>query len=364
MCGIAGILERGGRVEPAVVERMLDRIAHRGPDDRGVWTAGGVALGQTRLSILDLSSLGHQPMCTPDGKGALTYNGEVYNFQDLRAELERERVAFSSRCDTEVVLHALHRWGPERAVPRFDGMFAFAYHDARDGSVWLARDRIGIKPLYLARTPNGVAFASEIKSLLAHPAVACRPNMQAVVTQLIDERLDGGATPFEGVEALRPGVLIRISTENGASERSIKYFDVLQNVDPGRILAGERVDPAEHAARFEQLLDRSVKLHLVSDAPIAVMCSGGLDSGLVTAFSKQHKSDVVGYVADISNMHGEEVRRANLVCRHLGVELRPVPVNEDVYYRLWPEAVYAYDQPLNYAQHVASMAVAEQMRAD
>ncbi len=362
MCGIAGILETQGEADAAIVERMLDRLTHRGPDDRGVWAQQRVALGETRLSILDLSALGHQPMVTPDGKGVLTYNGEVYNFQDLRRDLEKEGVVFKSRCDTEVVLHALHQWGPERAVPRFNGMFALAYHDLRDGSLWLARDRLGIKPLYVARSPAGLVFASEMKALFADIRLACAPDIQNVITFIIDERLDGDSTPFESVEAVVPGTLLHFAG-NGSEQQTV-YFDILRDVDPQRILENDKIDFREQAQRFETLLDESVQKHLVSDAPVAVLCSGGLDSGLVTALSKRHRTDVVAYMADIVNMNGEELGRARRVADHVGVELRAVPVSEDTYFRLWPRAVYANDQPIYFAQHIAAMAVAEQMHSD
>ena len=129
---------------------MLDRQKHRGPDDRGIWTHHGMGLGLDRLSILDLSAHGHQPFVTPDGGSVLAYNGEVYNWRALRAELERDGIHFTSQCDTEVVLHALHRWGAQAAIPRFNGMFALAWYDLRDETLWLARDRTGIKPLFMA----------------------------------------------------------------------------------------------------------------------------------------------------------------------------------------------------------------------
>ena len=140
MCGIAGIFRRdGAAADPAPLDSMLDAIRHRGPDDRGAWSSGACALGHVRLSILDLSQRGHQPMLTDEGRGVLAYNGEVYNFPELRRELENEGAVFHSTCDAEVVLEALHRWGPLAAVPRFNGMFAFAYYDRRDDTLWLAR---------------------------------------------------------------------------------------------------------------------------------------------------------------------------------------------------------------------------------
>jgi asparagine synthase (glutamine-hydrolysing) len=172
MCGVAGILRIDGTaVDAGPLEGMLDTIVHRGPDDRGTWTEGSLALGHVRLSVIDPSARAHQPMLTADGQGVLAYNGEVYNFPELRAELEAEGVRFESHGDAAVVLEALHRWGPKRAIPRFDGMFAFAYLDRRDQTLWLARDRFGIKSLSIARRDGLVLFSSEIKALFAHPAV-------------------------------------------------------------------------------------------------------------------------------------------------------------------------------------------------
>jgi asparagine synthase (glutamine-hydrolysing) len=360
MCGIAGYVRAEGVADGATVEPMLDRLGHRGPDDRGVWAVAGVALGHTRLSILDLTSAGHQPMSTPDGQGVLTYNGEVYNFPELRRELEAEGIGFRSRTDSEVVLHALHRWGPERAVRRLDGMFAFAYHDRRNGGTWLARDRLGIKPLYYAETPGGIVFASEIKALFAHPAVPCRPDAMNVVTHVVRERLDGAQTPFDGVRSVLPGSLMQCRR----SAEVARYFDPMHDVDPHRILAGERDAFEDQSRRFDSTLRRSVHMHLVSDAPLAVMCSGGLDSGLVTAICRERKPDLVAYVADVEGAPESETTRAARVAAHLGVELRVVPVDGNVFFRLWPTAVYANDRPNFVPQNVAATAVAERVRAD
>jgi len=360
MCGIAGVLDRGGRVDPGAVEAMLDRIAHRGPDDRGSWTHGGLGLGHVRLSLLDPGARGHQPMLTADGSGVLAYNGEVYNFPDLRRELEATGTVFSSGTDTEVVLEALHAWGPENAVARFDGMFAFAYRDRRDGTLWLGRDRFGIKPLYLARTGTSLLFASEIKALLGHPGVACRPDVHAIVTQLVYDRPDGNWTPFEGIEPLAPGTLLRI----GATEETIVWFDTLREVDPRRILSNGATDLPTAVRRFEELLDSSVRRHLRCDVPLATICSGGLDSSLITALAKDHKPDLVAYVADIAGMRSEEARRSAAVCRRLGVELRPVPVDMPTFYRLWPRSIAAGDQPNWFAQHAAALAVADALHRD
>jgi asparagine synthase (glutamine-hydrolysing) len=360
MCGVAGYLSHKAHADIGVLNAMLDRIAHRGPDDRGTWAHGPVGLGHVRLSLLDLSARGHQPAVTPDGAGILVYNGEVYNYRELRRRLEETGIRFNSESDTEVVLYALHAWGPERAIGQFNGMFAFAYHDLPSRTLWLGRDRLGIKPLFIARTGAAVVFGSEIKALLAHPAVACRPDMHALVTQIVYDRLEGTWTPFEGIESVAPGTLVRL----GDTERTSTYFDVLRDIDPLRILAARHLATEDAQRRFEQTFDESVERHLICDAPLAALCSGGLDSSLITAAAKDHKPDLVGYVADIAGMQGEEVRRARRVCAHLDVELRTVPVTLPDYYRLWPQAIRANDQPNYFAQNIAALAVAQAMHAD
>ncbi len=361
MCGIAGFVEQTVADRTSVLDAMLSRIAHRGPDDRGVWSADGVSIGHVRLSIIDLSSRGHQPFVTRDGLGVLSYNGEVYNYRELRAELEREGVSFSSDCDTEVVLYALHLWGPERAVPRFNGMFALAYFDRRERSLWLTRDRAGIKPLYVARSGGLLAFASEQNALFAHPRIDCAPDTHAIITKLLYERLEGSMTLYQGVQAILPGTLHRI---RDGHEAASTYFDVLRDLDVDRIVANGAVAFTEQARRFEERFARSVRMHLASDAPLATMCSGGLDSSLVTAFARDAKPDLVAYVADIEGADGEELRRAKIVCSALSVELRPVEVDTAAYFGHLPKAILANDQPPFFPQSIAGLLVAQAMRDD
>lgn len=362
MCGVVGYWNRDGQVASEVLlERMLERIRHRGPDDKGTWTSGAVGLGHCRLSILDLSPRGHQPFLTADGQGVISYNGEVYNYRELRLELEKEGICFRSTTDTEAVLYALHQWGPERAVKLFNGMFAFVYFDLRSQTLWLARDRAGIKPLYLARIGNTIAFASEIKGLFGHPNVPCRPDMHALTTQLIYQRLDGGWTPFEKIESLIPGSLLKVTKD---SEETKIYFDLLRDFDVERIDKGDRIPFEALTDQFENLFAASVKSHLVSDAPLAAMSSGGLDSSLMTALAKEYKSDIVAYIADVKGIQVPEVPKAQKVCRQLGVELRPVKVAQEEYLRLWPRAVYQNDQPNFFSQNIPFMAVAEAARRD
>ncbi len=362
MCGIVGFWNQNGHAaQENLLERMLSRIRYRGPDDQGTWVDGPVGLGHCRLSILDLSSRGHQPFLTADGQGVLTYNGEVYNFPELRKELQAEGVRFVSTSDTEVVLYALHRWGPEKAVPRFNGMFALAYFGRRTGTLWLARDRVGIKPLYLARYGSCLAFASEIKALLAHPDIPAHPDTHSLASFMTYQRFEGTWTPFEHVTDVRAGSLLKI-TPQAVVEETI-YFDVMRDFDVDRLLEVSRRDPRALVAEFEAVFAESVRMHLISDAPLATMCSGGIDSSLVTAFAKQYKPDVVAYVANVKGVVSEGAK-AQLVGKHLGIRVRQVDVEQDDLLRLWPTAIWHGDQPNCHANDMPYILVVRACHAD
>ncbi len=362
MCGIVGYWNRDkGIASEVLLEKMLERIKHRGPDDKGTWTKGPIGLGHCRLSIIDLSPRGHQPFVTEDSLGVISYNGEVYNFKDLRKILEQEGAKFKSTTDTEVVLYALHRWGPEKAVKLFNGMFAFAYYDLRNQTLWLGRDRLGIKVLHIAQVGNMIAFASEMKALLAHPQIQTRPDMHALTTQIFYHRLDGNWTAFEGIEQVLPGTLIKITKD---SKQEIVYFDTVRDLDVERIKRQSKMGFDQFLSEFERLFEKSVNLHLISDAPVAAMTSGGVDSSLITAQIKEVKSDIIGYVADVKGTDIPEIERARKVCDHLDVELRPVTVDVEEYLRLWPFAVYHNDQPNFYSQNPAFLAVVQAARND
>jgi asparagine synthase (glutamine-hydrolysing) len=361
LCGIAGILRLdGGEVDPKPLGEMLAEIRHRGPDDTGTWHQGACALGHVRLSVLDLSAHAHQPMHSADGAGTLVYNGEVYNFVELRRELEAQGARFSSSGDAQVVLEALHRWGPERAVPRFDGMFALAYRDARDGSVWLARDRLGIKPLAWARRGDSVLFCSEVKGLLRHPAVPCRPSRTQLELMLLLAHWDRRRSFFEEVEHVSPGSLLRM---RGREITAQHYFELPRDLDLARLGDPRHPTPAEAVRAFEDALARSVHIHQRSDAPLAAMCSGGVDSSLITALARRDRPDLHGYVADVGGAESEHAR-AQQVGRHLGVPVRRVPLEREDFLALWPRAVWHRDGPSPHPSDVAMLAVAERCRRD
>jgi asparagine synthase (glutamine-hydrolysing) len=362
MCGIAGIWNRNQQpVEEKTLHSMITALRHRGPDDNGTWIDGELGLGHTRLSILDLSSRGHQPFVTSDNLGVLTYNGEIYNFRELRAQLEKEGVVFTSQSDTEVLLYALHHWGPEITIPLLNGMFAFAYLNRRRNELWLARDRFGIKPLFIAQPNQTLLFASEVKSLLCHPTLLCRPNMQALTAYVFSMRFQPGVVPFDGITLLQPGTYWRVTRDQ---IQSTTYFDVLRDLDVNRLLEAQRDNSGPLPVdEIESALSRSVENHLASDAPLAVLCSGGVDSSLITAFAHDHKPDVIGYVAHVEGIE-TELERARRVASHLGIRLRTVDIRQQDYLKLWSLAVWHGEHPTMMTNDIPLLSLCQHIRQD
>lgn len=278
MCGFVAVVAPEG-LEPEVLDRMRDRLVHRGPDGARSWLTSTpqaiVGLGHRRLSIIDLSEAADQPMFDRTGKLALVYNGEIYNYVELREELVEAGRAFSTRSDTEVLLTAYEHWGPE-CLPRLNGMFAFALWDGRRGELFVARDRFGEKPLFYTRLPGGgYAFASEMKALFAHPDVRATPR-EAAVRSYVEGRFheDGEETMFDGVVRLPPAHALVLDGA-GSIQRRWRYW----TPDYTRLQEGYRETDA--VERFGALLERSVRTRLRSDVPVGTSLSGGLDSSTI-----------------------------------------------------------------------------------
>ena len=279
MCGIAGILDLRGRgVGRPQVERLCARLVHRGPDEGGAYADGPVALGQRRLSIIDLSG-GHQPMGNEDGTVWITFNGEIYNFQELRPELERQGHRFATSSDTEVILHAYEQHG-EDCLSRFRGMFAFAIWDANRRRLFLARDRVGKKPLFYAEADGQFVFASELQALLQHPGVSRELDPAAVDDYLTYGYVPAPATAFRGVYKLPPAHHLTIQLDDdgaGVRERKVGSYwslDYLPKLD---------LDEEDAADALEEVLTEAVRLRMVADVPLGALLSGGVDSSVVVA---------------------------------------------------------------------------------
>jgi asparagine synthase (glutamine-hydrolysing) len=272
MCGIVGIVDPGGRVEVDTIVRMRDTLIHRGPDDAGVWISPDrrAGLGHRRLSILDLSERGRQPMSDPGGRACLVYNGEVYNFRQLRQELEREGFRFLSDTDTEVILHACLAWGIG-AVERLEGMFAFALHDGLHHTTYLVRDRLGIKPLFYSLTGGRLIFASEMRAILASGLVSRDLSPEAAYDYFSYGYVPTPHSIYRGIMKLPPGSILTYRGGRG---------EVGQYWRPQFECLGD--DPETAARKLRGHVDASVRAHLVSDVPVGSYLSGGLDSTIVT----------------------------------------------------------------------------------
>ena len=286
MCGIAGLfhLETAKPVDPARVRAMIDVMVHRGPDGSGVWTAPGVGFGHLRLSIIDVAG-SPQPMATADGALTLIYNGEVYNFADVRAELKALGHQFQTRGDTEVILLGYRQWGAD-VLPRLNGMFAFAIHDARDQSVFLARDRMGVKPLHYASLADGsVAFSSELKGLLANPAVRREPDPTAIEDYLAYGYVPDDACIVAGVKKLPAGSYLHLK-RGKPLPRPVSWWDV-------DFSQRSSASAAALEEEMRDLLRKAVTSRMVSDVPLGAFLSGGVDSSAVVALMAEASKSAV-----------------------------------------------------------------------
>jgi len=285
MCGIAGIFDLSGRrpIDETLLVAMRDSLRHRGPDGEGLHVEPGVGLAHRRLSIIDVAG-GQQPLYNEDGSVVLIYNGEIYNYRGLVDELRARGHVFRTHCDTEVVVHAWEEWG-EASVERFNGMFAFALWDRNRGKGFLARDRLGIKPLYYAELENGqVLFGSELKALLAHPGLARDIDPAAVEEFFAYGYVAEPRSIYRGVKKLAPGHRLTIEADRGLEQR--RYWDVVferRNVGPEQELADELV----------LRLRAAVSSHLMSEVPLGAFLSGGVDSSAVVAMMAQVSTDPV-----------------------------------------------------------------------
>lgn len=291
----------GESASPVMLKRMIKSLAHRGPDGDGIFTDGSVGLAHCRLSIIDLSSAGHQPMATEDRRYTIIYNGEIYNFQELRIELEALGHRFHSRTDSEVVLKSLAEWGIG-ALERFNGMFAFALWDRLTRELTLARDRYGIKPLYFAITPKALLFASEVKAILAHPAYSVALNREGLMEYLTFQNFFTDQTLFSGISLLPAGTWLRMRP-NGAVTAPQRYWD-FSFQEPENPCAD-----AEYVEELKRLFQQAVRRQLVSDVDVGAYLSGGLDSGSITAVAARElpfiKSFTCGF--DLNSASGLEI---------------------------------------------------------
>jgi asparagine synthase (glutamine-hydrolysing) len=350
MCGIAGFVLREEVPDPAIVKMMCDQIRHRGPDDEGFYLHGGCALGMRRLSIIDLAT-GHQPICNEDGTVWVVFNGEIYNYRELREELSRRGHVFSTASDTEVLVHLYEEEG-ERGIPRLRGMFAFAIWDARRSLLLLARDRFGKKPLYYAALPRGLYFGSEIKCLVA-AGIPLNLDDAALTHYLHLGFIPHPRSIYETVRKVAPGGWL-VYGQNG-EVRQGRYW---------RATAGEEAAPSgtptqEIITQIGKKFDESVRIRMVADVPLGAFLSGGIDSGSVVASMALHSTEPVKtFSIGFEEPGFNELEYAALVAKRYSTEHHAIVVRPDVI-ELVPRLIRQFDEPFGDCSAIPTFIVSE-----
>jgi asparagine synthase (glutamine-hydrolysing) len=333
MCGIAGFWGEGGR---PIGERMIATLRHRGPDYQGVWNEGPITLAHARLSILDLDPRSHQPFFSADGRYAIVFNGEIYNFQDLRVELEKKGYAFRTTSDTEVLVYAYAAWGTA-CLERLRGMFAFAIYDRQEETLFLARDPMGKKPLYYTFQPGVFAFASEIKALWQHPAIPKRLSAQALQAYLV---LDYVPTPLsicENIFKLEGGHYLLV--RRGKKEALAAYWQ-----PP---LPQPEAPPLPEALhRLDTLLAEATRIRLIADVPVGVFLSGGIDSSTIAWYAQAHsETPILSFSIGFAEQSYDESDYAQQVARLLGTEHHSTVLTPQKALELVEEVFPQMDEP-------------------
>lgn len=363
MCGICGYYSFKNEISSENILEMNNAIRHRGPDDEGFWISDGlkgesfsgndstqkikeafpvlnessskIALGFRRLSIVDLSEKGHQPMLSDDEKITITFNGEIYNFKKIRKELEALGYHFKSNSDTEVILKSYEEWGTEMFV-RFDGMFAIALIDLEKQKLILGRDRVGLKPLFYFKNENALVWASEIKSILKNEYIKPEINWNGVYTNFLFQTTLAPETCFQNIFSLNPASFLLFDLNDFTSSKQFYWNFPTENL--------ENVTEDEAVAKVDQLLSESVKEQLFADVPVTSMMSGGIDSTLITAKSKPFKNDINAFT--ISYQFSEsEVENASLLAEKIDIQHEVKKVSDDEILNQLKENIQHFEEP-------------------
>lgn len=367
MCGIAGFVGSGlsgGSADAlrATALKMANAITYRGPDDHGVWVDEdrGVGLSHRRLSIIDLSPAGHQPMTSASGRLVIVYNGEVFNFAELRVDLEKKGIKFRGHSDTEVILEACEVWGVEETAKRLIGMFAFAIWDRKDRTLSLVRDRLGIKPLYWGSFNKAVIFGSELKALKEHPLFEAEIDRDALTLFLRHNYIPGPHSIYRGVRKQRPGTIVRFEGSGKFTERAFWTLEAVASDG----LKNQRVSTDDQAvADLEKLLLDAVGRRMVADVPLGAFLSGGIDSSLVVALMQAQSSKAVKtFSIGFAEKDFNEAPYAAAVAKHLGTEHTELVVTPQQALDVIPRLPYIYDEPFADSSQIPTFLVSELAR--
>jgi asparagine synthase (glutamine-hydrolysing) len=371
MCGFTGFLQSSNfiaaDVMPSTVGRMAETLHHRGPDDCGVWTdpAAGIALGHKRLSIIDLSPEGHQPMASASGRYVIAFNGEIYNFQVLRDELEMEGFRWRGHSDTEVMLAAFERWGVEGALQRFNGMFAFALWDGNERRLHLARDRLGEKPLYYGWCGRTLLFGSELKALRAHPAWSADISRDALASYLRHNCVPGPLSIYHGIAKLPPAHYLTVSVDSAPATQPRAYWSLREAAEAGHRHPVNGKDEKQATDELDTLLRDAVRIRTVADVPVGVFLSGGIDSSTIVALMQAQsmrpvKSFSIGFEEEGYN----EAQHAKVVAKHLGTDHTELYVTPEEAMSVIPTLPGIYDEPFADSSQIPTILVSKLARKD
>lgn len=379
MCGIAGILTQSPVDLDGSIRHMIAALRHRGPDSSGVWTdsTSGISLGHSRLSIIDLSPLGAQPMISHSGRFVVVFNGEIYNFQSLAVELRRDGVPIEGTSDTAVLLAAIEYWGFEQSLQRFNGMFAFALWDRRDRILSLARDRLGKKPLYYGWAKHAFIFGSELKALRAFPGFEATIDREALSLQLRHNYIPFPSSIYRGIYKIPPGSFYSMSIAD-AQSRPIAFQPDVTNrggaTGPRRFwsLPAVSLDASAHIFEgpqsdldnaLEKLLRDAVRIRMIADVPLGAFLSGGIDSSLIVALMQQECAQrVKTFSIGFDEKDFNEADHAARVAQHLGTEHHELLVRSADALNVIPKLPYLYDEPFSDSSQIPTYLLSEYAR--
>ncbi len=369
MCGITGFLDLSHNHPADTIENLVGRMAgtlrHRGPDDSGAWTdaANGVAIGFRRLSILDLSPAGRQPMHSADDRYVIVFNGEVYNFIQLRTELASLGHTFRGHSDTEVMLAAICQWDIQAAVQRFNGMFAFALWDRRERQLTLVRDRLGIKPMYYGWIGKTFLFGSELKALRAHPVFRAEVDREALALYLRHNYIPAPYTIYRGIHKLTPGCILTVQPDEEPGLQSpVPYWSAREVVEGGLANPFEG-DETEAIEMLDSRLRHSIGLRMIADVPLGAFLSGGVDSSAVVALMQvQSSRPVKTFTIGFHESGFDEAGHARLVAQHLGTEHTELYVSPEEARSVIPLLPALYDEPFADSSQIPTYLVAKLAR--
>lgn len=366
MCGIAGIVGPHSH-DHDLLARMAGRLVHRGPDDFGVWIDPDhpVGLAHRRLAIVDLSAAGHQPMLSGGDRWAVSYNGEIYNHRDIRAELDAQRgIAWRGHSDTETLVEAVACWGVERTVEKLVGMFAMALVDRRDGVLHLIRDRFGEKPLYYGRVGRDMLFASELKAFREHPGFSPTLDMEAVGGFVARGYIAAPRSIFTDIRKLPPGHWLSINLRDGSGDLPTPqpYWSYANVVEEG--LRQPFTDRAEAVSAIDSALHRSIGQQAIADVPVGSFLSGGIDSSLITAiYHAAHPGRVKSFTIGFDEAGYDESADARRIAQHLGTDHHELRVSSADAMALIPTLPGVYDEPFADSSQIPTMLVSRMARS-